>query len=130
MAVEQYYATGKRKNAVARVWIKSGSGQVKINGQAMPQYLGRKVLEMEVASPIKRVGLEGQIDVVAICHGGGLAGQAGAVRLGIAKAISDMAPDLRPPLRRDGYLTRDPRVKERKKYGRKRARRGFQFVKR
>jgi small subunit ribosomal protein S9 len=127
---EQYYATGKRKNAVARVWLTSGSGNIEINGRPMSQYLGRQVLSMMVESPLRQVGLDGKVDVKAICHGGGIAGQAGAIRLGIAKAVLEMAPDLRTPLRRTGYLTRDPRVKERKKYGRKRARRGFQFVKR
>lgn len=130
MAIENYYATGRRKNAIARVWIKSGSGEIKINDRPMGEYLGRKVLEMEVESPLKRVGLLGQVDVVAKALGGGIAGQAGAVRLGIARAICEMAPDLRVALRQEGFLLRDPRVKERKKYGRKRARRGFQFVKR
>jgi small subunit ribosomal protein S9 len=130
MAVDSYYATGRRKNAVARVWLSSGSGQITINGRPMAEYLGRKVLEMEVESPLKRVGLAGTVDIVAKTLGGGLAGQAGAVKLGIARAICEMAPDLRPSLRQGGYLLRDPRVKERKKYGRKRARRGFQFVKR
>ncbi len=130
MAVEQYYATGRRKNAIARVWITAGSGNVEINGKPMKEYLGRPVLSMMVESPLKQVGLDGKIDVKAVCHGGGIAGQAGAVKLGIARAVIEMAPDLRSPLRRTGFLTRDPRVKERKKYGRKRARRGFQFVKR
>lgn len=127
---EQYYATGRRKNAIARVWLTPGNGTIEINGKPAEAYLGRKVLSMMVESPLKQVGLDGQIDVKAICHGGGLAGQAGAVKLGIARAVLEMAPDLRVPLRRMGFLTRDPRVKERKKYGRKRARRGFQYVKR
>lgn len=127
---ESYYATGKRKNAVARVWIQSGTGRIVINDKAVGEYLGRRVLEMLVESPLKQVGLDGKIDVRAVAHGGGIAGQAGAVRLGIARALSEMAPDLRTPLRQTGFLTRDPRVKERKKYGRKRARRGFQYVKR
>ena len=130
MPVENYYATGRRKNAIARVWIRSGSGQVIINDRQMNEYLGRKVLEMEVESPLKRAGLHGQIDVIAKTLGGGIAGQAGAIKLGIARAICEMAPDLRPALRQGGDLMRDPRVKDRKKYGRKRARRGFQFVKR
>lgn len=128
--MERYYATGRRKNAIARVWISNGTGEVTINGRPMSAYLGRKVLEMVVSSPLRQVGLDGKIDVVATAEGGGLAGQAGAVKLGIARAIVEMAPDLRSPLRRNGFLTRDPRAKERKKYGRKRARRGFQFVKR
>jgi small subunit ribosomal protein S9 len=127
---DTYYATGRRKNAIARVWVTPGTGQVTVNQKPMAAYLGRKVLEMVVESPMKAVGLDGKLDVVADCEGGGIAGQAGAVKLGIARAIIEMDPNLRTPLRRTGYLTRDPRVKERKKYGRKRARRGFQFVKR
>jgi small subunit ribosomal protein S9 len=127
---DTYYATGRRKNAIARVWVKPGTGLVTVNQKPMADYLGRKVLEMVVESPMKAVGLDGKLDVVADCEGGGIAGQAGAVKLGIARAIIEMDPNLRTPLRRTGYLTRDPRVKERKKYGRKRARRGFQFVKR
>lgn len=127
---DTYYATGRRKSAIARVWLKPGTGAVTLNRKPMADYLGRKVLEMVVESPMKAVGLDGKLDVVADCEGGGIAGQAGAVKLGIARAIIEMDPNLRTPLRRTGYLTRDPRVKERKKYGRKRARRGFQFVKR
>lgn len=127
---ERYYATGRRKNAIARVWVTPGTGMIQINEKPMDAYLGRKVLEMVVESPLKQVGLVGKVDVVADAEGGGLAGQAGAVKLGIARAIIEMDPNLRTPLRRTGFLTRDPRVKERKKYGRKRARRGFQFVKR
>ncbi|MEO7453487.1 MAG: 30S ribosomal protein S9 [Fimbriimonadales bacterium] len=127
---DTYYATGRRKSAIARVWVTPGTGIVTVNKKPMADYLGRKVLEMVVESPMKAVGLDGKLDVVADCEGGGIAGQAGAVKLGIARAIIDMDPNLRTPLRRTGYLTRDPRVKERKKYGRKRARRGFQFVKR
>lgn len=130
MAEVRYYATGKRKNAVARVWLKPGTGNVIINDRPMSDYLGRRVLEMIVLSPLRHVGLEGKVDVIADAQGGGLSGQAGAIRHGIAKAIVEMDLGLRPPLRRDGFLTRDPRVKERKKYGRKRARRGFQYVKR
>ncbi|HET6644577.1 MAG TPA: 30S ribosomal protein S9 [Fimbriimonadales bacterium] len=128
--VDKYYATGRRKNAIARVWLTPGTGEIKINEKPMAAYLGRKVLEMVVESPLKQVGLDGKIDVIADASGGGIAGQAGAVKLGIARAIIEMDPNLRTPLRRTGFLTRDPRVKERKKYGRKRARRGFQFVKR
>ncbi len=130
MADVRYYATGRRKNAIARVWLQPGSGNVTINERPMNEYLGRRVLEMIVLSPLRHVGLDGKIDVIADAQGGGISGQAGAIRHGIAKAIIEMDPALRPPLRRDGFLTRDPRVKERKKYGRKRARRGFQYVKR
>lgn len=130
MSEVRYYATGRRKNAIARVWLQPGTGSVTINQRPMEQYLGRRVLEMIVLSPLRHVGLDGKVDVVADARGGGITGQAGAIRHGIAKAIIEMDPALRPPLRRDGFLTRDPRVKERKKYGRKRARRGFQYVKR
>ncbi|MER3414069.1 MAG: 30S ribosomal protein S9 [Armatimonadota bacterium] len=130
MADVRYYATGRRKNAIARVWLQPGSGNITINERPIEEYLGRRVLEMIVLSPLRHVGLEGKVDVVADAYGGGVSGQAGAIRHGIAKAIIEMDPALRPPLRRDGFLTRDPRVKERKKYGRKRARRGFQYVKR
>ncbi|MCH8274595.1 MAG: 30S ribosomal protein S9 [Armatimonadetes bacterium] len=130
MAETRYYATGRRKGAVARVWIKSGTGVVTINGRPMSEYLGRRVLEMLLTSPLKQVGLEGKLDVEAHAKGGGLTGQAGAVKLGISRAMVEMDPNLRLPLRRNGFMTRDSRVKESKKYGRKRARRGFQFVKR
>ncbi len=130
MAAERYYSTGRRKNAIARVWIQSGSGNVTINNKPMNEYLGRKVLVMEVMSPLRTLQMDDKIDVIADAQGGGLHGQAGAVKLGIARALMVMDPELRASLRKGGYLTRDPRVKERKKYGRKRARRGFQFVKR
>jgi small subunit ribosomal protein S9 len=126
----RYYATGKRKNAVARVWLMPGQGEVKINNKPMSEYVGRKTLEMHIMQPFEAVNATGQYDVVALCEGGGIAGQAGAVRHGIAKALLEVSPEMRPTLRKLGYLTRDPRVKERKKYGRKRARRGFQFSKR
>jgi small subunit ribosomal protein S9 len=108
---DTYYATGRRKSAIARVWVKPGTGLVTVNHKPMVDYLGRKVLEMVVESPMKAVGLDGKLDVVADCEGGGIAGQAGAVKLGIARAIIEMDPNLRTPLRRNGYLTRDPRVK-------------------
>ncbi len=126
----RYYGTGKRKNAVARVWLMPGSGTVTINDRPAEKYLGREVLSYMLSQPFRLTETEGQFDVVAHCHGGGLSGQAGAVRHGIAKALLEVNPELRPSLRRTGMLTRDPRVKERKKYGRKRARRGFQFSKR
>jgi len=126
----RYYATGKRKDAVARVWLSAGEGRITINNRPMSEYLGRKTLEMHVLQPLEAVSAVGQYDVTALCEGGGIAGQAGAVRHGIAKALVEMSPEMRPALRKLGFLTRDPRVKERKKYGRKRARRGFQFSKR
>jgi len=126
----RYYATGHRKNATARVWLTPGEGKVTINGVAMSDYLGRRALELIVLQPFEAVDAAGKYDVTAKCIGGGIAGQAGAVRHGISKALLEVGADMRTPLRRQGFLTRDPRVKERKKYGRKRARRGFQFSKR
>ena len=126
----RYYATGHRKNATAKVWLVPGEGTVTINGVPMAQYVGRRVLEMMIMQPFEAVDAAGKYDVIAKCLGGGIAGQAGAVRHGISKALLEVGPDMRMPLRRQGFLTRDPRVKERKKYGRKRARRGFQFSKR
>ncbi len=126
----RYYATGKRKNAVARVWIVAGTGVVTINNRAAEKYLGRAVLSKLIQQPFAITDTEGRFDVIARCKGGGISGQAGAVRHGISKALLEVDPELRPRLRRTGLLTRDPRVKERKKYGRKRARRGFQFSKR
>ena len=126
----RYYGTGHRKNATARVWLSPGDGSVTINGVPMSEYVGRKALELIVLQPFEAVGAAGSYNVVALCKGGGIAGQAGAVRHGISKALLQVGPDMRTPLRRQGFLTRDPRAKERKKYGRKRARRGFQFSKR
>jgi small subunit ribosomal protein S9 len=127
---ETYYGTGRRKCAIARVWIKRGEGNVKINGKLMKDYLGRPVLEILVNSPLVHLAMEGSFDVIATAKGGGIAGQAGAVKLGISRALVEYDSDLRKELRAGGYMTRDSRVKERKKYGRKKARRGFQFVKR
>lgn len=126
----RYYGTGHRKNATAKVWLTPGEGIVTINGRAMDEYVGRKALELLILQPFEAVDAVGKYDVTAHCLGGGIVGQAGAVRHGISKALLEVAADMRPPLRRLGFLTRDPRVKERKKYGRKRARRGFQFSKR
>ncbi len=127
---ERYYGTGRRKSAIARVWLKPGEGNIVINGREYKSYLGRPVLEILVRSPFEELGLMGKFDVVATAKGGGTTGQAGAVRLGIARAMVEMDENLRKALRAEGFLTRDPRVKERKKYGFKKARRGFQFVKR
>jgi small subunit ribosomal protein S9 len=130
MAEVRYYGTGKRKNAVARVWLSVGDGSITINGKAPLDYLHRRTLDAIIVQPFEVTKTVGQYSVTAKVHGGGISGQAGAVRHGISKALIEADPDLRPVLRRGGYLTRDPRVKERKKYGRKRARRGFQFSKR
>jgi small subunit ribosomal protein S9 len=124
------YATGKRKDAVARVWIKPGSGTITINTRTVETYFARPVLRMMIQQPLVAANRQGQYDVVCTVSGGGLSGQAGAVRHGISKALTYYEPDLRPALKRGGFLTRDPRVVERKKYGRAKARRSFQFSKR
>jgi small subunit ribosomal protein S9 len=124
------YATGRRKNAVARVWLKPGSGKITVNGREGAIYFARPVLRMMIAQPFGVTNRLGQYDVIATVTGGGLSGQAGAVRHGISKALLSYEPDLRTALKRGGFLTRDPRVVERKKYGRAGARRSFQYSKR
>ncbi|OJF92517.1 30S ribosomal protein S9 [Pararhizobium antarcticum] len=124
------YATGKRKNAVARVWVKPGSGKITINGREFATYFARPVLQMILRQPIVAAARDGQFDIVATVVGGGLSGQAGAVRHGISKALTYFEPGLRPVLKKGGFLTRDSRVVERKKYGKAKARRSFQFSKR
>jgi small subunit ribosomal protein S9 len=124
------YATGKRKDAVARVWVKPGSGKIEINTRAVEVYFARPVLRMLIQQPLVATSRTGQFDVVCTVSGGGLSGQAGAVRHGLSKALLTYEPDLRGALKRGGFLTRDPRVVERKKYGRAKARRSFQFSKR
>ena len=124
------YATGKRKDAVARVWIKPGSGKVTVNGKEMNVYFARPVLQMILAQPFEAAERVGEFDVIATVKGGGLSGQAGAVRHGISRALTLFEPGLRPALKAGGFLTRDPRVVERKKYGKAKARRSFQFSKR
>ena len=124
------YATGKRKNAVARVWIKPGAGKISVNTKDFAAYFARPVLQMLLKQPLQAVNRLSQFDVTATVSGGGLSGQAGAVRHGISKALTYYEPDLRGALKRGGFLTRDSRVVERKKYGRAKARRSFQFSKR
>ena len=124
------YATGKRKDAVARVWIKPGSGKVTVNGREMNVYFARPVQQLILAQPFQVAGVEGEFDVMATVKGGGLSGQAGAVKHGISKALQLYEPSLRPALKAAGFLTRDARVVERKKYGKRKARRSFQFSKR
>jgi small subunit ribosomal protein S9 len=124
------YATGKRKDAVARVWVKMGSGKIVINDRPVETYFARPVLRMMIQQPLVAASRQGQFDVVCTVSGGGLSGQAGAVRHGLSKAIMRHEPDLRPALKRGGFLTRDSRVVERKKYGKAKARRSFQFSKR
>ena len=124
------YATGRRKNAVARVWIKPGSGKITVNGQDQTVYFARPTQRMMIQQPFQVADRVDQFDVIATVVGGGLSGQAGAVRHGISQALTLYEPDLRPPLKQGGFLTRDSRVVERKKYGRAGARRRFQFSKR
>ncbi len=129
-ALGRSYATGKRKDAVARVWIKPGSGKVTVNGKDQNDYFARPVLQMILAQPFSVAGVTGQFDVVATVKGGGLSGQAGAVKHGVSKALQLFDPTLRPALKAAGFLTRDSRVVERKKYGKAKARKSFQFSKR
>ena len=124
------YATGKRKNAIARVWIKPGKGSITINGRDQEVYFARPVLRMMIAQPLQVTDREGQFDIVVTVEGSGLSGQAGAVRHGLSKALTYYEPGLRPLLKPHGFLTRDSRVVERKKYGKAKARRSFQFSKR
>lgn len=124
------YATGKRKDAVARVWIKPGKGKVVVNGKPMNEYFARPVLQMVIGQAFTVAGVSGEFDVMATVKGGGLSGQAGAVKHGISKALTLYEPSLRPALKAAGFLTRDSRVVERKKYGKRKARRSFQFSKR
>ena len=124
------YATGKRKDAVARVWVKAGSGKIVVNGKDFTAYFARPVLQMILRQPMVAAGRDTQFDIVATVAGGGLSGQAGAVRHGISKAMTYFEPALRGALKKGGFLTRDSRVVERKKYGRAKARRSFQFSKR
>ncbi|KCZ83985.1 MULTISPECIES: 30S ribosomal protein S9 [Hyphomonas] len=124
------YGTGRRKEAVARVWIKPGSGKITINGRDQEQYFARPVLRMVIAQPLIEAGRETEFDVIATVKGSGLMGQAGAVRHGISRALVAYEPGLRRVLKPFGFMTRDPRVVERKKYGKAKARRSFQFSKR
>jgi small subunit ribosomal protein S9 len=129
-ALGRSYATGRRKDAVARVWVKPGKGVVEINGKPAAHYFARPVLRMLIAQPFLVADRYQQFDVFATVAGGGLSGQAGALRHGISRALTYYEPELRPILKKAGFLTRDPRVVERKKYGKAKARRSFQFSKR
>ena len=124
------YATGKRKNAVARVWLQRGTGKITVNDKDFTAYFARPVLQMLILQPVLASNRDGQFDVIATVEGGGLSGQAGALRHGISKAMTYFEPELRPVLKPYGFLTRDSRVVERKKYGHRKARRSFQFSKR
>ncbi|NTW05699.1 MAG: 30S ribosomal protein S9 [Peptococcaceae bacterium] len=130
MAQVKFNGTGRRKDAVARVYIYPGEGIITINGKSISEYFCRKVLEMVVQQPLELTGTNGRFDIMVRAHGGGISGQAGATRLGIARALILADHNLRPILKKAGYLTRDPRMKERKKYGLKKARRAPQFSKR
>ncbi len=129
-ALGRTYATGKRKDAVARVWIKPGSGKVTVNGKDQDAYFARPVLRLILRQPMQIAGVEGEFDVIATVKGGGLTGQAGAVKHGISKALQLYEPSLRGALKAAGFLTRDSRVVERKKFGKRKARASFQFSKR
>ena len=124
------YATGKRKDAIARVWVKRGPGQITVNGKDHVAYFARPVLRMILKQPLVAAGREGEFDVICTVRGGGLSGQAGAVRHGLSLALTRFEPELRGVLKKGGFLTRDSRVVERKKYGKAKARRSFQFSKR
>lgn len=124
------YATGKRKNAIARVWVKPGAGRITVNGKTHNEYFARPVLQMILQQPLIAAERKDQYDIMCTVTGGGLSGQAGAVRHGISKALTYYEPELRGPLKKGGFLTRDSRVVERKKYGKAKARRSFQFSKR
>ena len=129
-ATQSNYGTGRRKCAIARVWITPGEGKISINGRDFKEYLGRPVLEILVKSPLVLLHMDGRWDIKAHVKGGGITGQAGAIRLGISRALVEYDAELKKELRAEGFMTRDARIKESKKYGRKKARRGFQFVKR
>ena len=129
-ALGRAYATGKRKNAIARVWIKPGKGTITINGRDQEVYFARPVLRMMIAQPLQVTDRLGQFDVIVTVEGSGLSGQAGAIRHGLSHALTHFEPELRKVLKPHGFLTRDSRVVERKKYGRAKARRSFQFSKR
>jgi small subunit ribosomal protein S9 len=126
----QGYGTGRRKNAVARVFIRPGSGKFQVNGRAVDSYFKNVTWLMRATEPLKFTNTANELDVTATCNGGGVGGQAGAVRMGLSRALSVFNPDLRHGLRTNGFLTRDSRMRERKKYGQKGARKRFQFSKR
>jgi small subunit ribosomal protein S9 len=127
---ETYYGTGKRKTSVARTWLKAGNGTITINKRSIDDYFGRETAKMIVEQPLLLTDTFGQFDVTANVSGGGISGQAAAVRHGITKALLQLNPDYRPVLKKAGFVTRDPRVKERKKYGQRGARARFQYSKR
>ena len=130
MAEQKFYATGKRKTSIARVWIKPGSGEITINKRTIDEYFGRPTSKMVVRQPLELTNNVGRFDIAVNVCGGGPSGQAGAIKHGITKALMEADPELRAVLKKAGFITRDSRIKERKKYGRAAARRSFQFSKR
>ncbi|HYR03389.1 MAG: rpsI [Deltaproteobacteria bacterium] len=130
MSEERYYATGKRKSAVARVWMWSGAGQITINKRPIDDYVKRETAKMVIRQPLELTETAGKYDIYVNVRGGGLSGQAGAIKHGIAKALLEISPEFRPVLKKAGLITRDSRIKERKKYGQRGARARFQFSKR
>ncbi len=130
MAEQRFYATGKRKTSIARVWLQPGTGQIVINKKSSDDYMDRETSKMVIAQPLVLTGTLGKLDVSINVMGGGISGQAGAIRHGISKALLELNPEFREVLKRAGFLTRESRVKERKKYGRKSARARFQYSKR
>jgi small subunit ribosomal protein S9 len=130
MSEDRFYATGKRKNAIARVWIKPGNGNIVVNERALDSYFGRQTSRMVILQPFELTQTAGRFDVMATVQGGGLSGQAGAIKHGLSKALLGVDPSFRSILKSAGFLTRDSRVKERKKYGKRAARASFQFSKR
>ena len=130
MAKEQYYGTGRRKSSVARVRLVPGNGKITINGRTIDEYFGLDTLKLIVRQPLEATDTNGKFDIIVNVHGGGTTGQAGAIRHGISRALLEADADFRAPLKKAGFLTRDPRMKERKKYGLKAARRAPQFSKR
>ena len=126
----RYYATGKRKTSVARVWMSPGEGNIMVNKRSLDDFFGRETLRMIVMQPLALTGMEGRFDLYILASGGGISGQAGAIRHGIAKALEQYNTELRSPLKRAGFITRDARKKERKKYGQKGARARYQYSKR
>jgi small subunit ribosomal protein S9 len=125
-----FYATGRRKESVARVWLKPGSGKIVVNGRTLDAYFGRETSKMILSQPLVVLEQAGKMDITVNVVGGGLSGQAGAIRHGVSRALVRFNPEFRPPLKKAGFLTRDPRAVERKKYGQPGARRRFQFSKR
>lgn len=127
---DKFYGTGRRKNAIAKVWVKPGEGNIEVNKKSVEDYFGKKTWEMVVKQPLDTTGTAGNFDVIASVHGGGMSGQAGAIRHGLARALCEANAEFRPALKAAGFLTRDPRMKERRKYGLKKARKASQFSKR